>query len=84
MKRKTITETVHPAILERAKVANQRYNEHLDTLRNQGVTRKVLKGSRKDGTPIDVSVPDGISLELSTLMVEGASIIGTLKGLKDE
>ena len=84
MKRKTITETVHPAILERAKVANQRYNEHLDVLRNQGVTRKVLKGSRKDGTTIDVGVPDGISLETSAMMVEAASIIGTLKGLQDE
>ena len=83
MKRKTITETVHPAILERAKVANQQYNEHLDTLRNQGVTRKVLTGSRKDGTQIDVGVPDGIPLDLSTLMVEVASIVHAVKGLKD-
>ena len=83
MKRKTITQTVHPAILDRAKVANQSYNEHLAALRQRGITRKVMTGSRKDGTQIDVGVPDGIPLDLSTLMVEVASIVHAVKGLKD-
>ena len=66
MKRKKLTETVHPNILERAKASNNRYNEHLDTLRVMGY----YKGA-------------DVSMETSTLMVEAASILHELEGLKN-
>ena len=78
-KRKSITETVHPAILERATAANERYNKHLTALRERGYTIKVRN---RDGSVFDMPVGGDIPLDLSALMVEAASIIKTMEGLK--
>jgi len=82
-KRKSITDTVSPAILKRATQSRKEYNAHLDALRESGYTIKGLKGSRTDGVQVDVKVGAGISIETATLMSEAADIISQVEGLKD-
>ena len=79
-KRKKLQDTVHPDILERARVANERTNEHLEALRKRGYTRKALV----NGAVVDVQAPGGVSLDTSVLLVEGASIIKTMEGYKKD
>jgi len=73
-KRKSITDVVHPEILEAARTANQLSNEHAQALRNMGIKDKYWMGTRQDGEFVSVQAGGTISLETSTAMIELASI----------